>query len=140
VPGSLPNGSYHFAVTGADIADVEMPADFREEALGENVGSYTWRLSGGKWHAEQAADPQPVLSVIDGTYVVESNVVTFYFPSGMTFKIEEMLSYGLPPAPVERFRWTRMADGAIRLTPLDDTDALAAAVMASHPWLVSASV
>ena len=67
------------------------------------------------------------------TFSPDGDQVAFYFPTGMTMSLGAVPDDELPPAPVEKFRW-RVEDGAVRLTPLDGTDPLAAATMASHPW------
>lgn len=134
VPGDLPDGAYRVEITEADLAAVPAPDDLRDTVTAENVGTYTWHLSAGRFRGDQQADPPPVIPEIEGTYVVEGDTVTFYFPSGMTFDLAAADSDQLPPAPVEKFRWKRASDGALRFTPLDGVDPLAAAVIASHSW------
>ena len=134
VPGALPDGAYRVVITEADLAGVPAPDELRDSVNEENVGRYTWHLSAGRFRGDQQADPPPVIPEIEGTYVVEGDTVTFYFPSGMTFDVSTAESDQMPPAPVEKFRWRRAADGSLRFTPLDGVDPLAAAVIASHPW------
>jgi hypothetical protein len=133
VPGELPDGTYRLTVVHDDIAALDLPADIADFAIPENVGTYTWRLEAGRWHMDQATSPAPVVPSLDGTYVVAGDVVTFYFPSGMTMSVEQASSDAMPPAPIEKFRWS-VADGALSLTALDGTDPLAAATMAAHSW------
>jgi hypothetical protein len=134
VPGALPDGADRVVITEADLAGVPAPDELRDSVDEENVGRYTWHLSAGRFRGDQQADPPPVIPEIEGTYVVEGDTVTFYFPSGMTFDLSTAEFDQLPPAPVEKFRWRRAADGSLRFTPLDGVDPLAAAVIASHPW------
>jgi hypothetical protein len=111
-----------------------MPDELRDVVVSENVGTYTWHLSAGRFRGDQQADPPPEIPEIQGTYVVKGDTVAFYFPSGITFDLSTVDSDGLPPAPVERFRWSAAADGSLRFVPLDGVDPLAAAVIAAHPW------
>lgn len=102
--GPFPGGTYRSELTGAESASVTgQPADFQ-------LRVFTWTLARGHW---------TVSIVTDG--VSPETLGDVYAATGQELTIRLPEDWRIPGTPgVNRLRWTRDADGTIRLEQVDD--------------------